>query len=79
MKDTLLTEKDIKTLESYSEGYFYKMLHYIRDFIDTGLKEKRFTQKRRNTICRLHYGFLTPATILTNMNITIRLYAGSLM
>ena len=31
MKDTLLTEKDIKTLESYSEGYFYKMLHYIRD------------------------------------------------
>ena len=37
MKDTLLTEKDIKTLESYSEGYFYKMLHYIRDFIDTGL------------------------------------------
>ena len=45
MRDTLLTEKDIKTLESYSEGYFYKMLHYIRDFIDTGLKEKRFTQK----------------------------------
>ena len=32
-------------MESYSEGYFYKMLHYIRDFIDTGLKEKRFTQK----------------------------------
>ena len=45
MKDTLLTEKDIETLESYAEGYFYKILQHIRDFIDTGLKEKRFTQK----------------------------------
>lgn len=43
MKDTLLTEKDIEILESYSEGYFYKILQYIREFIDTGVKEGRFT------------------------------------
>ena len=45
MKDSLLTEKDIETLESYSEGYFYKMLQYLREFIDSGVKEKRFTQQ----------------------------------
>ena len=42
---TLLTEKDIKELESFSEGYFYRMLQYIQEFISKGIKEGRFTRE----------------------------------
>lgn len=45
MRDTLLTEKDIDILESYSEGYFYKILKHIREFIAKGVKEGRFTTR----------------------------------
>ena len=49
MKDTssLMTEKDIQQLESFmdkSSGYFYKMLSYLYEFMETGIKEGRFTE-----------------------------------
>ncbi|ASJ22687.1 tetratricopeptide repeat protein [Brachyspira hampsonii] len=42
----LLNNEDIKTLESFNTdggGYFYKMLNYLQEFIENGVKENKFT------------------------------------
>ncbi len=45
---SLLSQEDIETLKSFDEGvsgYFGKMLRYINDFINDGVKEGKFTEK----------------------------------
>ena len=42
----LLSSEDIKILESFKTdngGYYYKMLNYLEEFIENGIKENRFT------------------------------------
>ncbi|MEI0516940.1 hypothetical protein [Brachyspira murdochii] len=42
----LLSKEDIETLESFhigNGGYFYKMLNYLEEFIENGIKDNRFT------------------------------------
>lgn len=43
MMKTILTEQDIKTLESYDDGYYYKMLEYLQQAIDIGVRDQKFT------------------------------------
>ena len=43
---SLLSKEDIETLESFhieNGGYFYKMLNYLEEFIENGIKENKFT------------------------------------
>ena len=47
-KNSLLTKEEIEKLESFagdSSGYFWKMLNYLKDIIDQGIEEKRFTKE----------------------------------
>ena len=42
----LLNREDIETLQSFNTdggGYFYKMLNYLEEFIENGIKENKFT------------------------------------
>ena len=42
----LLSSEDIETLKSFhtgNGGYFYKMLNYLEEFIQNGIKENKFT------------------------------------
>ena len=42
----LLNREDIETLQSFNTdggGYFYKMLNYLQEFIENGIKENKFT------------------------------------
>lgn len=42
----LLSIEDVEKLESFHSvngGYFYKMLNYLEDFIENGIKENKFT------------------------------------
>lgn len=40
---TILTEQDMETLNSYDDGYYYKMLEYLQQVIDRGIRDQRFT------------------------------------
>ena len=45
---SLLSKKDIKTLEGFCEGtqgYFGKMLEYLENFIEKGIESGRFTEE----------------------------------
>lgn len=45
---SLLSKKDIKTLEGFCEGtqgYFGKMLEYLENFIENGIESGRFTEE----------------------------------
>ena len=45
---SLLSKKDIKTLEGFCEdtqGYFGKMLEYLENFIEKGIEDGRFTEE----------------------------------
>ena len=49
MQKSLLTETEIAKMERFCEGtsgYFYQMLEYIFDWMETGIEEGRFTRKR---------------------------------
>lgn len=47
-KKGLLKEEDLVILRSFDEGaggYFYYMLEYLENFIETGVREERFTEQ----------------------------------
>ena len=59
---SLLSAKDIETLESFfegSSGYYYKMLDYLLNFIQEGMQAGHFTegQARRDLQIALWYAF----------------------
>lgn len=59
---SLLSAEDIKTLESFDEGvsgYFGKMLQWLDDFVENGVREGRFTlrQARQDLQIALWYSF----------------------
>ena len=59
---SLLSAEDIETLESFDEGtsgYFGKMLRWLKEFIESGVKEGRFTEKqaRQDLQIALWYAF----------------------
>ena len=59
---SLLSAEDIKTLESFDEGtsgYFGKMLRWLKEFIESGVKEGKFTEKqaRQDLQIALWYAF----------------------
>ena len=59
---SLLSAQDVKTLESFDEGvsgYFGKMLQWLEDFIERGVKEGTFTQRqaRQDLQIALWYSF----------------------
>lgn len=46
---SLLSTEDIQTLESLEDGfggYYWKMFHWIEAFVETGVREGRFTEKQ---------------------------------
>ena len=59
---SLLSAEDIQTLASFDDGvsgYFWKMLHWLEDFIKTGVEERRFSEKqaRQDLQIALWYAF----------------------
>lgn len=42
---SLLSEENIAQLESWSDGYFYKIFYFLEDFVENGVKNKLFTLK----------------------------------
>lgn len=42
-KKSLLTKEDIDILESWTDGYFYKIFYYLEDFVKKGIEQKLFT------------------------------------
>ena len=44
-KKSLLTKEDIDILESWTDGYFYKIFYYLEDFVKKGIEQKLFTLK----------------------------------
>ena len=42
-KKSLLTKEDIDILESWADGYFYKIFYYLEDFVKKGIEQKLFT------------------------------------
>ncbi|MFR4440155.1 MAG: suppressor of fused domain protein, partial [Hungatella sp.] len=46
---SLLSAKDIETLESFDDGvsgYFSKMLHWLEDFVEQGVQKGQFTEQQ---------------------------------
>ena len=39
-KKSLLTKEDIDILESWADGYFYKIFYYLEDFVKKGIEQK---------------------------------------
>lgn len=59
---SLLSAKDIETLESFDDGvsgYFSKMLHWLEDFVEQGVQKGQFTeqQARQDLQIALWYSF----------------------
>ena len=59
---SLLSAEDIKMLESLSDetsGYYGKMLQWLKDFIENGVKEEKFTERqaRQDLQMALWYSF----------------------
>ena len=59
---SLLSAEDIQTLASFDDGvsgYFWKMLHWLEDFIQNGVEERRFSEKqaRQDLQIALWYAF----------------------
>ena len=59
---SLLSAEDIETLASFDDGvsgYFWKMLHWLEDFIKNGVEERRFSEKqaRQDLQIALWYAF----------------------
>ena len=59
---SLLSAEDIETLASFDDGvsgYFWKMLHWLEDFIQNGVEERRFSEKqaRQDLQIALWYAF----------------------
>lgn len=59
---SLLSAENIETLESFVEdntGYYGKMLHWLQEFVETGVEEGRFTEKqaRRDLQIALWYAY----------------------
>lgn len=59
---SLLSKKDMETLASFEDGvsgYFGKMLTWLENFIDQGIKERRFTERqaRRDLEIALWYAY----------------------
>ena len=59
---SLLSAEDIETLASFDDGvsgYFWKMLHWLEDFIKTGVEERKFSEKqaRQDLQIALWYAF----------------------
>ena len=46
-KKSLLTKEDIDILESWADGYFYKIFYYLEDFVKKGIEQKLFTKCER--------------------------------
>lgn len=44
-KKSLLRKEDIDILESWADGYFYKIFYYLEDFVKKGIEQKLFTLK----------------------------------
>lgn len=42
---SLLTKDDIDILESWADGYFYKIFYYLEDFVKKGVEQNLFTLK----------------------------------
>lgn len=42
-RKSLLTKEDIDILESWADGYFYKIFYYLEDFVKKGVEQKLFT------------------------------------
>lgn len=40
---SLLSKEDIARLESWSDGYFYKIFYFLEDFVENGVKKQLFT------------------------------------
>lgn len=60
--ERLLTDEDVKVLESFDEGYeayFGKMIDYLDKFVEQGIKEGHFTEQQaaENLELALWYGF----------------------
>ena len=59
---SLLSAEDIQTLASFDDGvsgYFWKMLHWLEDFIQNGVEERRFSERqaRQDLQIALWYAF----------------------
>ena len=59
---SLLSAEDIETLASFDDGvsgYFWKMLHWLEDFIKKGVEERKFSEKqaRQDLQIALWYAF----------------------
>ena len=59
---SLLSAEDIQTLASFDDGvsgYFWKMLHWLEDFIKNGVEKRRFSEKqaRQDLQIALWYAF----------------------
>ena len=59
---SLLSAEDIQTLASFDDGvsgYFWKMLHWLEDFIKNGVEERKFSEKqaRQDLQIALWYAF----------------------
>ena len=59
---SLLSAEDIETLASFDDGvsgYFWKMLHWLEDFIQNGVEERKFSKKqaRQDLQIALWYAF----------------------
>ena len=59
---SLLSAEDIETLASFDDGvsgYFWKMLHWLEDFIKNGVEERKFSKKqaRQDLQIALWYAF----------------------
>lgn len=58
-KKSLLTKEDIDMLQTWSEGYFYKIFYYLEDFVKNGVKKNLFTleQAREDLDIALWYAY----------------------
>ena len=58
-KKSLLTKEDIDILESWADGYFYKIFYYLEDFVKKGIEQKLFTleQAREDLNIALWYAY----------------------
>ena len=59
---SLLSAEDIETLASFDDGvsgYFWRMLHWLEDFIQKGVEERRFSERqaRQDLQIALWYAF----------------------
>lgn len=55
-KKSLLTKEDIDILESWADGYFYKIFYYLEDFVKKGIEQKLFLPMYMSETCRRYVG-----------------------